>query len=100
MNNNTELLHLGFGNILAINRVIAILSPGSGSVATRRLVQEGKSKGLCIDMKGGRRTRAILVMDTGHIVLAAINPETIAGRLAASREGSGLGARSDEGRDG
>lgn len=79
----TELIHLGFGNILAVNRVIAIISPGSAPI--KRLIQEGKNKGVVIDMTNGRRTKACLVMDNGYIVLAAIAPETIAGRLTTSR---------------
>ena len=81
----TELVHVGFGNVLAINRVIAVASPNSAP--TKRAVQEGKNKGVLIDMTNGRRTKAVLIMDSGHIVLAAIAPETIAGRLTAGREG-------------
>jgi len=81
---NTELIHIGFGNVLAINRVIAMASPNSAP--TKRLVQEGKSRGVLIDMTNGRRTKAVLIMDSGHIVLAAIAPETITGRLTVSRE--------------
>ena len=80
----TELIHIGFGNVLAINRVIGMASPNSAP--TKRLVQEGKSKGVLIDMTNGRRTKAVLIMDSGHIVLAAIAPETITGRLTTSRE--------------
>jgi regulator of extracellular matrix RemA (YlzA/DUF370 family) len=79
---NTELVHIGFGNILAVNRVIAIVSPSSAP--TKRMVQEAKEKGNIIDMTSGRRTKAVLVLDSGHIVLAAIAPETIAGRVSAS----------------
>jgi regulator of extracellular matrix RemA (YlzA/DUF370 family) len=79
----TELLHIGFGNILAINRVVAVVSPSSAP--TRRLVQEAKNRGLAIDMTNGRRTKAVLVLDSGHVVMAAIAPETIAGRLSTSR---------------
>jgi hypothetical protein len=79
----TELVHLGFGNIIPINRVVALISPNSAP--NKRLVQDGKSKGLVIDMTNGRRTRATLFMDSGHIILAAIAPETIAGRVAASK---------------
>jgi len=79
----TELLHIGFGNILAINRVVAVVSPSSAP--TRRLVQEAKNRGLAIDMTNGRRTKAVLVLDSGHVVMAAIAPETIAGRLSAAR---------------
>jgi len=81
----TELIHVGFGNVLAINRVIAMAPPNSAP--TKRMAQESKSTGMIIDLTNGRRTKAVLVMDSGHIVLAAIAPETIAGRLTATREG-------------
>jgi len=84
-NMTTELIHIGFGNVLAINRVLAIAP--LNSAPTKRMVQEGKSRGLLIDMTNGRRTKAVLIMDSGHIVLAAIAPETIAGRTTARREG-------------
>ena len=80
---NTELIHVGFGNVLAVNRVIAIVSPTSAP--TKRMVQQGRDKGVLVDMTNGRRTKAVLIMDSGHIVLAAIAPETIAGRLVSSR---------------
>lgn len=79
----TELIHIGFGNILAINRVVAIVSPNSAP--SKRMVQEGKSKGLVVDMTNGRRTKSIVVTDSGHLILSAISPETITGRLLASR---------------
>ncbi len=78
-----ELVHIGFGNILAMNRVIALASPNSAP--TKRTIQEGRNKGLLIDMTSGRRTKAVIFTDSGHIVLAALAPETIAGRLQASR---------------
>lgn len=80
---STELIHLGFSNIVAINKVIAIVSPNSAPA--KRLLQEAKSKGLVIDVTNGRRTKALLIMDNGYIVLAAIAPETIAGRVSVSR---------------
>lgn len=83
---STELIHVGFGNVLAVNRVIAIVAPNSAP--TKRLIQEGKAKSLTVDMTSGRRTKAVLIMDSGHIVLAAITPETITGRVNANR-GSG-----------
>jgi regulator of extracellular matrix RemA (YlzA/DUF370 family) len=83
-----ELVHIGFSNILAMNRVIAIASPNSAP--TKRTIQEGKNKGLLIDMTNGRRTKAVIVTDSGHIILAALAPETIAGRLQASRGDSVL----------
>jgi regulator of extracellular matrix RemA (YlzA/DUF370 family) len=78
-----ELVHIGFNNIVVMNRVVAIASPSSAP--TKRLVQEGRSKGMLIDLTNGRRTKAVLVMDSGHIVQAALAPETIAGRLQASQ---------------
>ena len=74
-----ELVHVGFGNVLAMSRVIAIASPNSAP--TKRTVQEGKNKGLLIDMTNGRRTKAVIFTDSGHIILAALAPETITGRL-------------------
>jgi regulator of extracellular matrix RemA (YlzA/DUF370 family) len=83
-----ELVHIGFGNILAMNRVIAIASPNSAP--TKRIIQEARNKGLLIDMTNGRRTKAVIFTDSGHIVLAALAPETITGRLMVSRVGSVL----------
>ena len=84
----TELVHIGFGNILAINKVIAIASPNSAP--TKRIVQEGRNKGLLIDMTNGRRTKAVIFTDSGHIILAALAPETITSRSQVSRGGSVL----------
>ncbi len=78
-----EMVHVGFGNILVMNRAIAMSSPNSAP--TKRTIQDGRNKGLLVDMTSGRRTKAVIFTDSGHIVLAALNPETIAGRLQASR---------------
>jgi len=78
-----ELIHIGFGNVLAMNRVIAIASPNSAP--TKRTVQDVKTKGLLIDMTNGRRTKAVIFTDSGHIVLSALAPETITGRLQLTR---------------
>jgi len=83
-----ELVHIGFGNILAMNKVIAMASPNSAP--TKRTIQEGRSKGLVVDMTNGRRTKAVIFTDSGHIVLAALAPETITGRLQISRGSSVL----------
>lgn len=82
-----ELVHIGFGNILAMNRVIAMASPNSAP--TKRTIQEGRNKGHLIDMTNGRRTKAVIFIDSGHVLLAALAPETITGRLQANRVGSG-----------
>ena len=78
-----ELVHIGFGNILAMSRVIALASPNSAP--TKRTIHEGRNNGMVIDMTNGRRTKAVIFTDSGHIVLAALAPETITGRLQASR---------------
>jgi len=83
-----ELVHIGFGNILAMNRVIAMGSPNSAP--TKRTIQDGRNKGLLIDMTSGRRTKAVIFTDSGHIVLAALAPETITGRLQTSRDSSAI----------
>ena len=83
-----ELVHVGFGNVLAMNRVIAIASPNSAP--TKRTIQEGKKNGSLIDMTNGRRTKAVIFTDSGHIVLVALAPETITGRLQITRGGSVL----------
>lgn len=84
----TALVHIGFGNVIAMNRVIAIASPNSAP--SKRTIQEGRNKGLLIDMTNGRRTKSLIITDSGHIILAALSPETIAGRLQASRGASVL----------
>jgi len=78
-----ELVHVGFGNILAMSRVIAMASPNSAP--TKRTIQEGRTKGLLVDMTNGRRTKAVIFIDSGHIILSALAPETIASRLQVSR---------------
>ncbi|MDY6833967.1 MAG: DUF370 domain-containing protein [Chloroflexota bacterium] len=79
----TELIHVGFGNFLAIDRVVAIVSPNSAPV--KRMVTEAKNKGQVVDLTSGRKTKATLLMDTGHIILAGISSETIAGRVESKR---------------
>ena len=79
----TELIHLGFSNMAAINKAVAVISPNSAPA--KRLIQEGRNRGLVVDVTNGRRTKAILIMESGHIILAAITPETIASRVAATR---------------
>jgi len=81
-----ELVHIGFNNILAMSRVIAIASPNSAP--TKRTIHESRNNGKVIDMTSGRRTKAVIFTDSGHIVLAALAPETIASRLQSSRTGT------------
>jgi extracellular matrix regulatory protein A len=80
---NMELVHIGFNNVIIMNRVIAIASPQSAP--TKRTIQDARNKGVLIDMTNGRRTKAVVITDSGHVLLAALTPETIVGRLQASR---------------
>lgn len=83
-----DFVHIGFGNFLAMDRAIAIVSPNSAP--TKRLVLEAKKNGHVIDLTSGRKTKTALIMDTGHIVLAAIGSETIIGRVATRTGVPGL----------
>lgn len=74
-----KLINIGFGNIVAANRIVAIVSPESAPI--KRLIQEARSKGTLIDATYGRRSRAVVVTDSDHIILCAIQPETIAHRI-------------------
>ena len=74
-----KLINIGFGNVVAANRIIAIISPESAPI--KRIIQEARDKGLLIDATYGRRTRAVVVTDSGHIILSAVLPETVANRL-------------------
>ena len=74
-----QLINIGFGNIVSASRIIAIVSPESAPI--KRIVQEAKDEGTAIDATYGRKTRAVLIMDSGHVVLSSIQPETVAGRL-------------------
>lgn len=74
-----KLISIGFGNMINANRLITIVSPESAPI--KRIIQEAKEKGLLIDATYGRRTRAVVIMDSDHVILSAVQPETIAGRL-------------------
>ena len=75
-----KLINIGFGNMVSAGRLIAIVSPESAPI--KRMIQEARDRGMLIDATYGRRTRAVLIMDSDHIVLSAIKPETVAGRLS------------------
>ena len=78
-----KLINIGFGNIMIANRIVAIVSPESAPI--KRLVSDGKDKGIIIDATYGRRTRAVIITDSDYIVLSSIQPETIAGRIAGTQ---------------
>ena len=74
-----QLINIGFGNIVSANRIIAIVSPESAPI--KRIVQEAKDNKMAVDATLGRRTRAVLIMDSGHVILSAVQPETVAARV-------------------
>ena len=83
---NLRLVNIGFGNIVSADRLIAIVSPESAPI--KRIVQEARESGRLIDATCGRRTRAVVITDSDHVILSAIQPETIANRLDAKAEES------------
>ncbi|MGE5380286.1 MAG: extracellular matrix/biofilm regulator RemA [Methylocystaceae bacterium] len=74
-----KLVNIGFGNIVAANRIVAIVSPESAPI--KRIIQEARDKGMLIDATYGRRTRAVIMTDSSHVILSAVQPETVANRL-------------------
>lgn len=79
-----KLINIGFGNMINAGRLITIVSPESAPI--KRIIQDAKEKGGLIDATYGRRTRAVIIMDSGHVILSAVQPETVAGRLDDEEE--------------
>ncbi len=79
-----KLINIGFGNMVAAGRVIAMVSPESAPI--KRIIQDAKERGTLIDATYGRRTRAVLVMDSEHVILSAVQPETVANRMSDEEE--------------
>ena len=79
-----KLINIGFGNIVSANRVIAIVSPESAPI--KRIVSEARERGQLVDATYGRRTRAVMITDSGHIILSAIQPETVANRFVGQKD--------------
>ncbi len=81
-----RLINIGFGNMINAGRLITIVSPESAPI--KRIIQEAKDKGMLIDATYGRRTRAVIIMDSDHVILSAVQPETVAGRIGGDEEES------------
>ncbi len=79
-----KLINIGFGNMISASRLITIVSPESAPI--KRIIQDAKDKGMLIDATYGRRTRAVIIMDSDHVILSAVQPETVAGRLNSDEE--------------
>lgn len=74
-----QLVNIGFGNVVSASKIVSIVSPDAAPI--KRLIQESKDERTAIDATCGRRTRAVLIMDSGHVILSAVQPETITARL-------------------
>lgn len=79
-----KLINIGFGNIVSANRVIAIVSPESAPI--KRIITDARERGQLVDATYGRRTRAVIIADSGHIILSAIQPETVAHRFVIGKD--------------
>ena len=79
-----RLINIGFGNMISANRLIGIVSPESAPI--KRIIQEARDKGTLIDATYGRRTRAVIIMDSEHVILSAVQPETVANRIDDEEE--------------
>jgi extracellular matrix regulatory protein A len=88
-----DLVHVGFGNFVAMNKVLAIVTPNSAPI--QRMIREGKKRGAIIDVTSGRRTKAAVFTESGNILLVAITPEALAGRVSAARAGKVAQAQDD-----
>ena len=75
-----KLINIGFGNMVSASRIITIVSPESAPI--KRIIQDARDNGVLIDATYGRRTRAVIIMDSDHVILSAVQPETVANRLA------------------
>ncbi|RZM75995.1 extracellular matrix/biofilm regulator RemA [Leptolyngbya iicbica] len=81
-----KLINIGFGNIVSANRVVGIVSPESAPI--KRVIADARDRGQLVDATYGRRTRAVLIMDSGHVILSAIQPETVAQRFVVPKDGA------------
>lgn len=81
-----KLINIGFGNIVSANRIISIVSPESAPI--KRIIQESRDRNMLIDATYGRRTRAVIITDSDHVILSAVQPETVAQRLSNKEEES------------
>ena len=79
-----QLVNIGFGNLVSVGRLIAVVSPDSAPI--KRLIQESRDRGMLIDATYGRKTASVLIMDSDHVVLSALQPETVAARFAGETE--------------
>ncbi|KUK83545.1 MAG: hypothetical protein XD97_0154 [Pelotomaculum thermopropionicum] len=87
------MINIGFGNIVSANRIIAIVSPESAPI--KRVITEARDRGMLVDATYGRRTRAVIITDSDHVILSAVQPETVAQRLLTKEASSKAEESSD-----
>ena len=90
-----KLINIGFGNMVSANRLVAIVSPESAPI--KRMIQDAKERGTLIDATYGRRTRAVIITDSDHVILSALPPETIAARIDGSVQNTEFPDENSEG---
>ncbi|MFA5384879.1 MAG: DUF370 domain-containing protein [Eubacteriales bacterium] len=83
-----KLINIGFGNVVSANRIITIVGPESAPI--KRIINEARESGMLVDATYGRRTRAVIITDSGHVILSAVQPETVANRLGTKEAHSAL----------
>ena len=81
-----KLINIGFGSLVAANRILAVMEPDSAPI--KRVIQEARDRGMLIDASYGRKTKAVILMDTDHVILSAMTPETLSGRMDQTQEHS------------
>ena len=80
-----QFINIGFGNLISSERLVAIVSPDSAPI--KRMVQESRERGMLIDATYGRKTASIFIMDSDHVILSAVQPETVANRVDSEEDG-------------
>lgn len=88
-----KLINIGFGNMVSSGRLLAVVSPESAPI--KRIIQEAKDRSMLVDATYGRRTRSVIIMDTDHVILSAIQPETIAGRASGKADTNSMDEESE-----
>jgi extracellular matrix regulatory protein A len=79
-----KLINIGFGNIVSANRIISIVSPESAPI--KRIISDARERNMLVDATYGRRTRAVIIADSDHVILSAVQPETVAQRVISSKD--------------
>lgn len=91
---NTNFINIGYGNIVSTNKIVSIVNPESAPI--KRLISEARERGVLIDATHGRKTRGVIVTDSNHVILSAVQPETVVHRLIYKDQAPVQGEESDD----